>query len=953
MSLTIEELNDIRQNAHCAKFLNTNLHLHTPATPQDWNSRSNQTIKAEALTPEIYFDHLNKTCLDIVAITDHNTISWCDPLMRLASEGRRRSTSKLHVLPGIEITTYEGPHVIAIFPEDLGVLPDIQNLLTKLDLSGNGKPDDRVSKGETDQVTISKIIKMVTGMGGLLIGPHVHTKDGIWGGSAFRGREDILNDPHFRILAAPSGDIKVVVEHDRRRLLYKNMPSDKILNSFAFINISDCHRIDDFELNTTWIKVSEPTLEGIKQIIYEPELRVANHLTKTDRNVDFPLAFEFSEPFEITHPHIIGMAITGGMLGEQKISFSPHQNCIIGKNYAGKSSILDCLRFVTDDFSAKDEEAQNKLADRLRGILKEGGQVRAYVAKKGMIYGISRTLSTTKNKNNYKIEGEPEIYALIGTEFRRQSDMSIHIVCGLEAYAQGEVVKIKDNSDKQMTILDSLAKVDDLLRDVTFDNGDGISLLSKLTLNSNELLELDMSANRLSEETKGVENLQAEIGELERLANSSLLDEIKQWGEVQNRITSFLRQLNKFKQEIDKIKADISVSDKIIEERKVILTIENATREELDEYAYHIFEISIQYLSHSLPIFSLENSIAELEAIKLEIQTRRESAADQFKGDSDVDSAQAQLAERITDKKARLDFLLEEQTRLIQTRTKITELEVIRNKLLEEYNAKWNEIRTARSKIVEIINTNSTDNIQAELVESGDRSSYRTKLDEIASNLTSTSNKIASKQTQLDLVAENITPEQLIDIVKTSDTAKLVVNAGVTDNTARVLIGMGKYDLHSLEICRLHDKFVIKYRKEGDEIFTPIDSGLSGGEQALALLSVAMVPKEFPLLIDQPEDELGTALITKELVEQIRMVKKTRQLILVTHIANIPVLADSEYVIYVHQKISGSNKEIIVQHTGSLENKEIVARLLELDGGKYAFTKRNERYSVVINEAIN
>jgi hypothetical protein len=947
MAVTIDELNEIRQNARCAKFINTNLHMHTPATPLDWNSRPNQTLKADTLTPEIYFEHLNKTSLELVAITDHNTIAWCEPLMRLAADGRKKGSSKLHILPGVEITTYEGPHLLAIFPEEFEILTEIEKLLTKLDLSGLGKPEDRVSKGETDQVTISKIIKMVVGLGGILIGPHIHTNDGVWGRSAFRGREDILNDPNFRILAAPSGEIKLVIDNDRRRLLYKNMPNDQIHNLFAFINISDCHRVDDFELNTTWIKVSEPTLEGVKQIIYEPELRVSHNLVDTNQAVDFPIAFEFAAPTEATHAHIIGLAISGGMLNEQKIAFSPHQNSIIGKNYAGKSSLLDFLRFVTDDFSTKDEEAHYKLADRLRGILTEGGQVRAYVLKHGSIYAISRALSTTKTRGNYEIEGDPEIYALIGSEFRRQSDMSVRDICNLEVYAQGEVVKIKDNSNKQMTILDSLAKVDDLLKDVIYDDGDQSTLLSKLKHNSSELLQLNEQSNLLSEDILGIDNLASEIDELEKLANSPLLDEIKQWGETENTIIGLIRQLSKLKQGVDELQQEFPSLEEFSKSKKKI-NLEKASREELEQYAVQIFGISVEGLSATLSKNELDAVLIELDAIKSESHKRRNLTADQFKGDADADSAQAQLAERITDKKGRLDFMLEEQEKLKRIQEKITDIQDERIKFLEQYNKTWDDIRLARIKVVEIINSNSADNIQAELLESGDRNNYRATLEEIANNLTSASNKISNKQIQLDLVAENIAPETLIQIVKDADVAKLVADAKITENTARVLIGMGKADLHSLEISRLEDKFIVKYQKEGDEIFTPIDSGLSGGEQALALLSVAMVPKEFPLLIDQPEDELGTALITQDLVEQVRKVKSNRQLILVTHIANIPVLSDSEYVIYIQQNIVDGNKEIKARYSGSLDNKDVIARLLELDGGKYAFAKRSERYSVVM-----
>lgn len=951
MAVTLDELEDLIKNTKYARFINTNLHMHTPATPKDWDSFDNQTFASKDITPEIYFDELNKTSLELVAITDHNSINWCEPLMKLANEARKRGISKLHILPGVEITTYEGPHLIAIFQEDFQVLPKIRDLLTKLDLSGTGQRGERVSKGEDDQITIKKVMKWVVDLDGLIIGPHIQSEDGIWGCKTFKGREDILNDPNLRILAAPSGDIKIVIENEKRRLLYKNMPSGAVLNSFAFINISDCHRLEDFELNTTWIKVSEPTLDGVKQIIFEPELRISHRKIETDHKVDYPFAFEFSTPTDVTHDHVIGMAITGGMFNGLKISFSPHQNSIIGKNYAGKSAILDCLRFVTNNFPNTDNDIHHKLADRLRGILLEGGQVRTYVQKNGSIFALSRTLSVSRAKSQLWIDGDSEVYSLIGKEFRRESDLSATEICKIETYAQGEVVKIKDNSTRQMPILDSLSKIDVLLRDLDQNNiEDEGTLIGKLSQNSKQILQFRAEESALSEGINNINDLEKEIKELEDLASSPLLEDIKQWGAIENKISGFLRRLNEMKIGVEDLQNRLPSECHQLKEIKE-KDIKSVTREELLEYAENIFMTSMNNLSSSLVNISFDQVIIKLEFVKEEVKRRIGEVADKFRGETDADSAKAQLAERITEKKGRLDFLLEQKAKLQDIQVKEEASIIKRSELLREYENVWMKIRLARISVVELINNTSPDDIQAELIESGDRTLYRTKLEEIADNLTSSSNKIANKQNQLDLISENITPDQLIQIVKDCDITKLVTEAHITENTARVLIGMGESDIHGLEITKLHDKFVIKYKKEGDSIFTPIDSGLSGGEQALALLSVALVQKEFPLLIDQPEDELGTALITKNLVEQIRNVKHNRQLILITHIANIPVLADSENVIYVQQNIEGVKRTIIIKCTGSLENKEIIEHLLELDGGKYAFRKRNERYSIVLKES--
>jgi hypothetical protein len=213
MPVSINELNEFLNSSHHARFVHTNLHLHTPATPWDWDSYPNQTCKAEALTPESYFDALNKTSLELVAITDHNCVTWCKSLIELAEQARKEGRSNLHILPGVEITTYEGPHLVAIFDEtqDVG---EINNMLVRLGMSGKGGQEERIGcLSPNDEITIAKVLEeVIDNLDGVVIAPHVHQKDGLWGPREFRGRTNVLNDPRLRILAAPSGHIKRVSE---------------------------------------------------------------------------------------------------------------------------------------------------------------------------------------------------------------------------------------------------------------------------------------------------------------------------------------------------------------------------------------------------------------------------------------------------------------------------------------------------------------------------------------------------------------------------------------------------------------------------------------------------------------------------------------------------------------------------------------------------------------------
>ena len=83
--------------------------------------------------------------------------------------------------------------------------------------------------------------------------------------------------------------------------------------------------------------------------------------------------------------------------------------------------------------------------------------------------------------------------------------------------------------------------------------------------------------------------------------------------------------------------------------------------------------------------------------------------------------------------------------------------------------------------------------------------------------------------------------------------------------------------------------------------------------------------------------------ITKELVMLLKRIRKYRQIILVTHNANIVVNSDSDQVI-VANNVEGKISYI----SGSLENPKINGKICEiLEGGKTAFKKRRNKYSEI------
>ena len=141
---------------------------------------------------------------------------------------------------------------------------------------------------------------------------------------------------------------------------------------------------------------------------------------------------------------------------------------------------------------------------------------------------------------------------------------------------------------------------------------------------------------------------------------------------------------------------------------------------------------------------------------------------------------------------------------------------------------------------------------------------------------------------------------------------------------------------------------------------------MSDGKKAFVILKLLLEfsHKECPILIDQPEDSLDNRAIYNELVAYLKQKKKDRQIILVTHNANIVVNADAEEVIVANQhgEDSKNQDDIKFQYiTGSLENTKPIDANLDivlqsqgirehvceiLEGGTEAFKKRENKYAI-------
>lgn len=142
-------------------------------------------------------------------------------------------------------------------------------------------------------------------------------------------------------------------------------------------------------------------------------------------------------------------------------------------------------------------------------------------------------------------------------------------------------------------------------------------------------------------------------------------------------------------------------------------------------------------------------------------------------------------------------------------------------------------------------------------------------------------------------------------------------------------------------------------------------SSMTPGKQALFSLRLILGESEdpWPLLLDQPEDDLDSRSIYQTIVEELKRRKRERQIIMVTHDANLVIGADAEAVIVANRHGTdrpNAEERTFDYLTGSLENThrtETAGHTLGragirehacdiLDGGEAAFQKRRQKYNI-------
>ena len=144
------------------------------------------------------------------------------------------------------------------------------------------------------------------------------------------------------------------------------------------------------------------------------------------------------------------------------------------------------------------------------------------------------------------------------------------------------------------------------------------------------------------------------------------------------------------------------------------------------------------------------------------------------------------------------------------------------------------------------------------------------------------------------------------------------------------------------------DSLEVRYSARGDgQRFRSIQEG-SPGQKTAALLAFLLSYGDEPLILDQPEDDLDNHLIYDLIVTQLRAIKRLRQVIVVTHNANIVVNGDAELVVALTARHGETQKEC----EGSLQEQQVRETICAvMEGGRRAFEDRYRRIALETHHA--
>jgi energy-coupling factor transporter ATP-binding protein EcfA2 len=624
------------------------------------------------------------------------------------------------------------------------------------------------------------------------------------------------------------------------------------------------------------------------------------------------------------------ISTTSGFLEKAHIQFQPGLNCIIGARGTCKSTLIESIRCAFDEDKERVATLlqDSKLVEASNLDLKFNGMVRATLDGGTIKCVIKDQITSTAYSIERDASSAPRLYK---EGVKEDSD---HDLIHIEIYSQGDLQRIADSEVERLKLIDRPNKKD-ILKFKTQQSVVGLEL-RRIGI---ELKNKRAAWSYLAEQTRGLSELASNLKKIttDRANPSQELEEERmQFQTRQNLLNKLLKLNNK--------------RDNVLSEGSDFIT-------KLEDFA-----IELEGL-HEHNIFEVKDEIIQIRAIYNSIRDISQKISGL--ADNKFETNYLEIGKKVNklnekyysllkiEEAANRSFIQEDeirkQIRVLEDQTKekekikleIATLEDQRKNLRSEFKFLADAIYSLRSKRVKEINEDYGDLIFLSLRHGSQTDSYFKKLNSLLQGSRLRDQEEISKE-----ITESLTPENLIDLVESSDTKKLsdILNRDLSQMTRLISYLNDAQQLYDIEGLIIEDSLEIKMFDDG--VPKSVNT-LSNGQKATTLLPLILHRADYPLVFDQPEDDLDNKFIFSTLVKTIHQLKNERQLIFVTHNANIPVLGESENVIVMRM---ASATKAAAPKQGSVDYCKLeIINLLE--GGAEAFKEREKFYHTLLSEA--
>lgn len=664
-----------------------------------------------------------------------------------------------------------------------------------------------------------------------------------------------------------------------------------------------------------WIK-ADPTFEGLKQIICEPQDRVfIGEQNPALFGYVVVNSFSVSEENEKFFFKKIG-----------NIYFNPGLNCVIGSRGSGKSVLLDAIAFSLGDVNVLNKQRNNYVGfffeknNDDKGIIiakvkhSHSGEERELspniAQDSGFLFDYyhQKYIGYLADPNNEEelshflfkkiFQDDPETSSLFNEIKRQREDFGSQLEIN-----RGKVIKCEKEISKEEEIY---GKIKDKNNRARFLSQPAIKHLIE---ERNKIIKLKERIKRIKLRLENIEKRPL-ISDADSVDTSFfrelLLSKIdpkwtilpKKWKILEKETNNFLESLGSSREELEK--KITGLTEKVIELEPSF---------DFDEQLNAIWEnIKEESVKQDLPI--TEDDLEKLDSIQKEIVKLEEQLGD------------------IKKSKKEKQTLFEE-----------------RRCLLDDYTSHLNSVKKSLEKsFKELLEGNGAilnNTIGLELTTVFPIKSYLERVrDKAKHDSEDDSPNFPPKKPLLGLF-KSLGPKKVIDSLRSSNFKGWSIHGLGTKSLGYFQKIQNKEEvaMHLEELLPGLTSRLL-WRPDSKKEFKLLKN-CSIGERGTALLSVILIVGIEPLIIDQPEDDLDHFYLYKTLTSVIKEVKKRRQLIFATHDANIVINGDAELIFIVATE-DGKFGSIIPT---SIENSDIRERIMDiLEGGKTAFRKRREKY---------